>query len=453
MLSDKRLADLPLSDEDLEGIFAPLISVQSILLAVSGGADSMALMYLVHEWAQRRDQDLTIHIASVDHGLRAEATDECRVVGKAAARLGLSHQTLTWHHSGTIDRNLQAQARDARYRLLAEHARSLGCHNIATAHHLNDQAETVLMRLIRGSGVSGLAAMASSSQLVNLHLLRPLLSVPRSRLVASLKARNLVWIEDPSNHSDHFLRVRVRKMLSDLAQEGCDASRLARTASRMARAHEALEAITGDVFVKSFRLQPGRALSVDPKVFACQSEEIRLRLLRTSIDYVAAPDFPPREEGVMALDAAFCEAAASDEALGNGLKRTFAGCCFDLRAARLWIYREPGREIRQVGIDPVGVVNWYNLYDVELFEPLEGVTLRPLGPEGRIALAKEGHIRSPIDEPESAYPVGLIEACPALWQNAIPIAVVDWPEIARKSGVRVDFRGKNPRFTFNQAFG
>jgi tRNA(Ile)-lysidine synthase len=442
-----------LSDGELEEIFSPLASVRSLLLAVSGGSDSMALMHLAHDWARLQDNRPTLHVATVDHGLRAEALDECHLVAEQAARLGLSHHILTWHHDAPLDRNLQAKARDARYRLLMDYARSLDCKNIATAHHLDDQAETFLMRLIRGSGVSGLAAMAFSSSRDEFQLFRPFLTVPKNRLVASLKARNVDWCDDPSNLNDAFLRVRVRKILPDLVDEGCDINRLANTARRMARADEALEGISGEVFAQHFVPEPGRALSVDLENLLAQREEIRLRLLRLSLRYVAAPTFPPREEGLVSLDEALRAFASGKNTQKARLKRTLSGCCFDLRTARLWIYREPGREPRQVDVDPVGVTAWYNLYDVELLDRLEGVTFRPLGPEGRLALAKEGQNHARLLQEKETYPVDLIEACPALWQDARPIAVVDWPEIARKSGVRVDFRGKDPRFTFNQAFG
>lgn len=453
MLSNRNSLDKPLDDQELDEIFAPFVSCRDLLLAVSGGADSIALMHLVYEWALRRHARLHLHIATVDHGLRAEAEDECRFVAKEAAHLGLSHEILKWHHEEPIARNIQAEARTARYQLLADHAGSLGCDHIVTAHHLDDQAETVLMRLIRGSGVSGLSGMVTTSRIDHFDLHRPLLSVPKSRLMASLKARGHNWIEDPSNRNEDFFRVRMRQMLPALAREGCDATRLAKTARRMARAEQALEAMTGDIFTHCFTPEPGRALSVDLRVYVRAEEEIRLRLLRASLRYVSVPIYPPREEGLVGLDDALMGAHSTNPDKKPVLKRTFGGCCFDLRQGRLWIYREPGRVVTDMAIDPAGQAMWYNLYEVELLDALEGVTLRPLGENGRLALAREGLDHSRFAELKGACPAGLIEACPALWRNAIPIAVVDWPEIARKSGVRVDFRGKDPRFTFNQAFG
>lgn len=453
MLSDGNPLETPLTIEELEGIFAPLALFGTLLLAVSGGADSLALMHLVHDWAVTRKSKIKLHIATVDHGLRVEAAEECAFVAAEAARLGLVHTILKWHHSDSVDRNLQAQAREARYRLLADHAREIDCSHIVLAHHMDDQAETVFIRLIRGSGVSGLAAMVQEKQLDDIVVHRPLLGVPKSRLVASLKVRGRRWIEDPSNQNEDFLRVRVRHLLPILAQEGCDASRLAKTARRMARAEQALNAMTGEIFSRFFNPEPGRALSVCLKRFVNQSDEIRLRLLRASLHYVVASDYPPREEGLLGLDEALCQMMAVDQLQRRSLKRTLGGCCFDLRGGRLWIYREPGRDAKEIPIDPSGMVDWYNLYQVELLEALEGVTLRPLGEMGRLVLATEGHIHAHLAGDNTMCPKGLIEACPALWRDTIPIAVVDWPEIARKSGARVDFRGKDPRFTFNQAFG
>lgn len=453
MLSDENPLDMPLTEEELEGIFAPLASFKTLLLAVSGGADSLALMYLVHSWSMTRGNGIKLHIATVDHGLRVEAADECAFVAAEAAHLGLSHTILKWRHCGIVDRNVQAQARQARYQLLASHAQSIGCCHVVTAHHMDDQAETVLMRLMRGSGVSGLAAMAQTSHIDDIFLHRPLLDIPRSRLIASLKAHKLGWVEDPSNQNEDFLRVRVRRLLPIFAEEGCDAKRLARTARRMARAEQALDDMTGTVFARSFHPEPGKALSVPLGVFTSQNEEIRLRLLRASLHYVVAPGYPPREDGLLVLDEALCQMATVSQSGQAGHKRTFGGCCFDLRGDRLWIYREPGRDAKEIPIDPSSIVDWYNLYQVELLDGLEGVTLRPLGQQGRLVLAREGLVHACLAGDKNNCPKGLIEACLALWRDAIPIAVVDWPEIARKSGTRVDFRGKDPRFTFNQAFG
>ena len=138
--------------EELADAFAPLAAHDRLLLAVSGGADSLALMHLVHDWHNKQSHTISLHVATVNHDLRVEAADECCFVAEEARRLGIPHRTLVWSHSETEAGNIQAKARNARYELLADHAQSLGCKHVVTAHHLDDQAETFLMRLIRGSG-------------------------------------------------------------------------------------------------------------------------------------------------------------------------------------------------------------------------------------------------------------------------------------------------------------
>ena len=195
------------------------------------------------------------------------------------------------------------------------------------------------------------------------------------------------------------------------------------------------------------RLEPGRALSVELAEYAKLAEEIRLRLIRAMVDHVAAPPYPPREDGLLRLD----EALISADRSGEQVKRTCSGCCFDVKAKRLWIYRELGREVDEAIVTKGTVSDWCRLYDIELGSDLEGALVRPLGKEGRQKVLELGFEMPQVSNDSQSLPVALVEALPALWYNGMVIAVADWPEIADKSGLRVDFRGKNTRFTNNQA--
>ncbi len=206
-----------------------------MLLAVSGGPDSTALM---HAAASLRPRSL--FVATVDHGLRLEAADEARQVGRAADALGLPHVTLRWE--GVPAKSaIQAEARAARYRLLAAHAVSVGAKIVLTGHTRDDQAETVLMRLIAGSGPAGLAGMRPERPLAEgIVLGRPFLALPKADLVAWCEARNLDFVRDPSNADDRYGRVRLRRLLPLLAGEGLTTDRLVTLAARAARDDAAL---------------------------------------------------------------------------------------------------------------------------------------------------------------------------------------------------------------------
>ncbi|MAG22807.1 MAG: tRNA lysidine(34) synthetase TilS, partial [Rhodospirillaceae bacterium] len=176
-----------------------------VAVAVSGGCDSMALALLAHDWAQGRGGQ-TVAL-SVDHRLRWESGAEARQAGRWLKARGLTHHILSW--TGDKPRHgVQAAAREARYRLLFDWCRRHGVLHLLLAHHQEDQAETFLLRLGRGSGVDGLAGMAPLSEVPTMRLLRPLLDVPKARLVATLQSRGQEWVEDPSNRDLAYARVR-----------------------------------------------------------------------------------------------------------------------------------------------------------------------------------------------------------------------------------------------------
>ena len=173
--------DDTLSDDGLERLFASLDQASGIVAAVSGGPDSMALMHLLARWRATAERPPVL-VATIDHGLRPEAADEAAFVAREAAALGLPHRILAW----TGDKpsaGIQEAAREARYRLLVAHAREEGASHLVTAHTLDDQAETVLMRLSRGSGLSGLAGMRPETDRQGIRHARPLLDWPKARLL------------------------------------------------------------------------------------------------------------------------------------------------------------------------------------------------------------------------------------------------------------------------------
>lgn len=228
----------PLTAAEANALFRPLAGEDALAIAVSGGPDSVALLALVAEWAgQGRPRLLAV---TVDHGLRAEATQEAMMVGELCAKLGVEHHMRRWH-GPKPQAGIQEKARAARYGLLAEEARAAGATAIVTAHTADDQAETLLMRMAAGSGLAGLAGMAPRGVLNGIVLARPLLGVAKSRLVATCEARGLAFIRDPSNDDPRFTRIRWRGLFPALAREGLTAGRLGQLAYRLARADEALD--------------------------------------------------------------------------------------------------------------------------------------------------------------------------------------------------------------------
>jgi len=263
----------------IDALLAPLAAFDAALLAVSGGPDSTALLAMAVEWARRAPLAPRLAAATVDHGLRKDSADEAAAVGALCARLGVPHCVLVWRGDKPTSR-VQERARAARYALLAAHAREIGARAIVVAHHLDDQAETALFRLLRGSGVGGLRAMAASVELDGLVLLRPLLGVAKRELVAACEARDLAYVRDPANEDPRYARTRMRKLAAGLAAEGLDAAALARLARRAGQVEDALARQTQ---AAALRLGFGAGSSCDAGALLTEPTEIVQRLLAAAI--------------------------------------------------------------------------------------------------------------------------------------------------------------------------
>jgi tRNA(Ile)-lysidine synthase len=341
MLDDDHSA---ISAQEAKRLFADWKGAPAIVLAVSGGPDSIALMWLAARWRRTLARGPRLIAVTVDHGLRSEAAREARDVKQLARTLDLPHRTLRW--TGAKPKTgLPAAAREARYRLLAQAARASGATHILTAHTRDDQAETLLMRLLRGSGIAGLAAMARETEREGVFLARPLLDVSKSQLIATLKKAKIGFADDPTNRDTAFTRPRLRALMPALAEEGADSRNLARLASRLARANAAVE-VLADGAERYLALRDGGASQpgFDAEAFVALPEEIRVRLLKRAID-CAGHEGPAELGKVEALLAALDRAAAKGE---GKLKQTLAGALISLIGGRIRVEPAPPRRGRAV---------------------------------------------------------------------------------------------------------
>ncbi|WP_099826699.1 tRNA lysidine(34) synthetase TilS [Oceaniglobus indicus] len=262
-------------------------------LAVSGGGDSIALMHAAVPWATAAG--VSLHVVTVDHGLRPESAHEAVMVAAQARALHLSHDTLRWHDwdgSG----NLQAAARDARRRLIAEWAVPRRIHHVATGHTLDDQAETVLLRLARGSGVDGLAGIAATTAGAP-NWLRPLLGLRRDALRDWLHGQGIGWADDPSNDDPRFDRVRARAMLGGLSDLGLTPERLARLAAHMGDARAVLRA-QAQMLATRIVTRDGPDLVIDDDGFDAAPPDTRNRLLAAAVMWISSADYRPRYDAL-----------------------------------------------------------------------------------------------------------------------------------------------------------
>ncbi|WP_050769154.1 tRNA lysidine(34) synthetase TilS [Oceanicola granulosus] len=329
-------------------------------LAVSGGGDSMAMLHLAAAWA--RVFGIRLAVVTVDHGLRPEAADEAALVAAEAELLGLPHDVLRWHWDG--QGNLQDAARRARARLIGDWRGEIA--HVAFAHTRDDQAETLLLRLRRGSGVEGLSGMAERRDMGGWQIVRPLLDAGRDELRHYCRVLRIPYADDPSNADPTYDRVRIRRLLSDLEAEGLGAGTLAATAARLRRARTALARRAYDVAERVASTEAGDVL-FERDGFAGIETDTQLRLLAAALQYVASAEYRPR--------------AAALEAL---LERALAGGGGTLHGCRVLVGRTHTRIAREYEAvralrDEAGV--WDRRWRV-VYEPREGLAVRALGEVG-----------------------------------------------------------------------
>jgi tRNA(Ile)-lysidine synthase len=308
----------------------PFESAPHLAVACSGGADSLALTLLADGWARGVRGRVTALI--VDHAMRPESGVEAETVRARLKAQGVDAVVLR-REGPPLTADRQASARRARYDLMTGWCRDARVIHLLLGHHRGDQAETLMMRLGRGSGVDGLAAIARVSETADLRLVRPLLGVPRGHLEACLRDRGVEWIEDPSNEDTAFSRVRMRALLPELAREGLTEPRLAATARRMGRAREALEAAATQLLAQAVAIYPeGYALLSTPDMLAAPTDTA-LRALSRLLTCIGGNPHGPRLERLERLYG-WIEG-------GAGAGRTLAGCRIARQAdGRLLLSRE-----------------------------------------------------------------------------------------------------------------
>lgn len=327
---------------DAEGKFAPLFELldnpNQLALAVSGGPDSTALMVLAAQWARQQGGQHgrldDICVLTVDHALRENSDREAEQVGQWAKALGLKCHILTWQHDGQSS-GIQKNARAARYRLMGDWCRANGFDGIITAHNADDQAETMLMRLARGSGVDGLGGMAEQTEIFDTIIHRPLLDVSRATLQNVLKQASHSWLEDPSNKDQKFERVRVRIAMPAIHEGGIKTSALNLSAKRLRRARTALDHFTDDFMASSVTVFNTGHCEVDRQALEAQPDEIALRVLSRLLTWAGGAKIAIRLAKVERLYEAMSDTSTD--------KHTLGGAQIAMRKSTIIIGREFGR--------------------------------------------------------------------------------------------------------------
>ena len=335
-------------------------------VAVSGGGDSVALLLLSHAWLE--DRGSALRCATVNHRLRDGADAEARFVASLCRELGIQHETLNWETIPSSG-NLQGAARDARRGLIGSWARRHGLGAVLLGHTRDDQAETFLMRLGRGSGVDGLASMYPVEHDRGVVWVRPLLEVSRESLRKFLISAGVGWCEDPCNKDDRFLRSRVRKARWKLDELGLDQETLIATADRMKQARFGLEVATRELANRVAEPTSMGSVLIDLERCGDVPAEIRLRLLAHALKWVSGSSYRPRLAALLRFE----------EALNSGVGATLSGCIAVHGSKGM---AEVCREVSAMKVQPAARGVFDGRWRVTVPEELRESEVRPLGEHG-----------------------------------------------------------------------
>ncbi len=364
----------------------------AIGIAVSGGSDSLALLVLSAAWAHETKR--SIAVVTVNHGLRAEAGDEADSVARLCREMGLAHDILHWQ-DWDGDGNLQNAARNARKALISRWAQQRGIETVLTGHTKDDQAETFLMRLARGSGVDGLAAIHPIQRADNIVWMRPLLSLGRHDLRGLLQAEGLIWAEDPSNDDRRFTRVRFRQAQAELEELGLGIDVLAQTAERLQSARQALEIATQTLAHEIAQPRESGSVRLQIAPLRAAPAELQYRLVAHSLRWVASSPYRPRFDSLKRLVGGIL----------TGRKQSLSGC---LIAPINELTAEISREAQAMPFACDLAQIYDNRWRITCKPAASDLLIRPLGSEG---------IQQRPDWRQSAESRNTILSSPSIWHN------------------------------------
>ncbi|MSO98839.1 MAG: tRNA lysidine(34) synthetase TilS [Rhodospirillaceae bacterium] len=371
-------------DAEAFGKAMPSNELARIAVAVSGGADSMALVLLADQWARARSCQLTA--LTVDHHLRPESASEAKSVAQWLSARGIAHEILIWDEGEKLrhlTRSAQDAARVARLDLLTAWCRTNGYEHILLAHHADDQVETFFMRLARGSGLQGLGGMDAITRYRGVTLLRPLLSFAKSDLIATCQAFGQSWIDDPSNQNSKYTRTRFRKSRALLESEGLTRERILSTMAHLQRARVALNSHVRALHNDACVWSDFGAATLSARRFLAAPEDVSLRLLSDVLRSAGGQTYGPRFDSLQRLHAK----------LRNGQVNTVTlhGCCIARSGDAVTVCREPSAIGEAVTLKAGLSVLWDGRFEITYSgAQLTSLRVRPYRPEDKRAWLAAG---------------------------------------------------------------
>ena len=426
-------ADDALSAEDVARLMTDCAlrpGEERIALAVSGGPDSMALAFAVKRWSEQNHYPSPLAFI-VDHGLREESSREASEVKLRLQALGVGAEILRWEHAAMTSR-LHSEARKARYRLLLEACERHGFSVLLFAHQREDQAETILMRFSKGTGLDGLAGIPAQNVMRGVRIMRPFLTVPKERLIATCAAANIPFVTDPSNRLEKFARGRMRRVLPLLAEDGLTVERLIDFGVRAAEARDALDHYTGEFLVKAGYQTEFGVIAIDKAALLAAPRAIALRGLSLSLQAIHREDYAPLHASLSLL----FDAIKDEDILPP---RTLNGCLISQSKKQVMMMREYAGITETALLKAGESVIWDGRWQVTLTaEAPQGYRVQALGnPPHDVLDRLSPTLRHKV-------PQGRIRAAlPALWQDD-EITVI--PFLHKNAEVRVMLLNASTKF-------
>jgi tRNA(Ile)-lysidine synthase len=398
-----------LSSKDFEEIFTHMRGAQKIALAVSGGPDSMALAWgACAVWGAKN-----MPAFIVEHGLRPESAAEAETVKERLWAMGLGAEILRWEH-GEVDSRLHVRAREARYELLLSACRRAGADVLLLAHHKDDQAETILMRLAKGSGLWGLGGMRGETLREGVRVIRPLLNIEKKQLEATCTANDIPFVRDPSNEKEKYARGRLRRVAEALAAEGFTKDRLVDFGARAAEAADALDYYAHAFLRQSARPVAGGAIEMERGALAALPRAVVLEVLALALQALHPQTYAPERKALVRL-AGFL--TAEDQAGAA----TLHGCLVQKRKNHLLFLREPEAITEKRLAEAEKTLLWDARFYVQCPAQSEGLEIRKLGSQPR------GILKSLAPELRKKVPSGRVRAgLPALWRGMELVSLPDF---------------------------
>lgn len=268
----------------------------TLVVAVSGGSDSLALTFLANEYAATKN--LKLEAVTVDHTLRPESSAEAEEVQSILKAHDISHHTLVWQHDDNLNR-IHEQARKARYHLLTEFCKRYENPYLLTAHHAQDQIETILMRFLKGSGAAGFQGIQAARYENDVRIIRPLLEISPQALRTFLQNKKIKWIEDPSNQDDSYERTRARQLVQHIKNLGWQEEGIIMSATKIYSLHQSLENLVNQ-HAKDFIINTDPLTINQPTFFECPNH-IQQEWLRKIIWTIGEAPYPKPYETIDAI--------------------------------------------------------------------------------------------------------------------------------------------------------